>query len=360
MDFQDETHSDLSAGATTQMTGLHHDALLAIADVLDLQGLDRLSCCSNQIYDHLQPYLEKALPDRLEHVKVHQYPDERNSHDTKWHHIYSTSQLLSLIRLVQNRRLIGQYVHVIVGRAEASNRSASDSPKALQAMFDALGIGTQLRHDGFLQVTAEGVERFATAREYFDLAFMVLISLCPHLRKIDLDLYYLDEGLSVHDHTTAGLPILTHARTATPHLLHDRVELKEISLASWTYGDKLETLHSALHMLAVEKGSARAIMGFPEDWMIDWRNSKLQMLHHSDILPKKLAMLANGMPLGCALVYEDMWSSESAEFDRDYIDVCRSQLNPDAGYKITVAMGLDELFCVRIEETHLVLKDSGM
>lgn len=37
-------------------------------------------------------------------------------------------------------------------------------------MFDAFGIGTRLRHDAFLTATAEGEERFATTREYFDLA----------------------------------------------------------------------------------------------------------------------------------------------------------------------------------------------
>lgn len=49
VDSRDETRIAVGALSTTKMTDLHDDALLAIADVLDLRCLALLSRCSKQV-----------------------------------------------------------------------------------------------------------------------------------------------------------------------------------------------------------------------------------------------------------------------------------------------------------------------
>lgn len=61
-----------------------------------------------------------------------------------------------------------------------------------QEAFYAHGIGTRLRLDAFLTTTAKAEQLFSRAQEYFDLAFAVIISLCPRLVTIDLDSYKFD------------------------------------------------------------------------------------------------------------------------------------------------------------------------
>lgn len=157
-----------------------------------------------------------------------------------------------------------QYIRILIGHTGLRNRLVSETSTQLQGIFKALGIGTQLRYDWFLTTIAEGEERSTVAKEYFDLAFMVLVSLCPRLRNLNLDSYSDNEGYSLQNYITAGIPVFDHAPAATEHLLYHRTELRNISLLSWVTGDRRETLHSVLRMPSVERVSARESWTFPK------------------------------------------------------------------------------------------------